>query len=221
MLARMQSYRSADSGRLAAGRGVRSGAMATLFGVPGSSAIARVLDEMRPEPPLFPREPERRQAVEGAEAWGDEVLQPLARRLSWAALKRDHSTIGSFLEGARLGIPHGVAVRTAAPLVHLSARLNQATDEAARVDLAALPAHLHRIDGWIDDGLLGRPERNAADFQIATSLRLLMTLHDVRTAIEGRPAGRLAEQVVPSFPGRVNAVFPADWLAALRQPAAA
>src|SRR4051794_34685291 len=107
----------------------------------GSRTISRALDELRPEPPLFPAEPERRAAVEAAEEWGDQVLQPLARRLTWAALKRDGSTIGSYLEGARLGIPHGVAVRTAPPLVVLSARLNEATDEAARADLAALPAH--------------------------------------------------------------------------------
>ena len=58
------------------------------------------------------------------------------------------------------------------------------------------------MDAWIDEGLLGGPEPNAADFQIATSLRLLMTLDDVRPAVEARPAGRLAREVVPEFPGR-------------------
>jgi glutathione S-transferase len=187
----------------------------------GSRVISRALDELRPEPPLFPSDAGRRVAVEGAEAWGDEVLQPLARRLAWAALKRDHSTIGRFLEGARLGIPPGVAARTAAPLVTLSARLNEATDEAARADLEALPGHLGKVDGLIADGVLGGSERNAADFQIGTSLRLLTTLSDLRPFIEDRPAGRLAEEVVPDFPGYVNPVFPADWLAPLREPAAA
>ena len=186
----------------------------------GSRKIARALDEIRPEPPLFPSDPGRREAVELAEEWGDEVLQPLARRMAWSSLKRDHSTIGSFLEGARLGIPHAVAVRTSAPLIYLAARLNDATDETAQADLAALPGHLDRVDAWIDEGVLGGPERNAADFQIATSLRLLMTLDDLRPAIEARAAGRLAREVVPDFPGRVNPVFPAEWLAPLRQPAA-
>ncbi len=187
----------------------------------GSRTISRALDELRPEPPLFPREPERREAVERAERWGDEVLQPLARRLIWTSLKRDRSTIGSFLEDARLGIPQGVAVRTAPPLVVLSARLNGATDETARADLAALPDHLDKVDGLIGEGVLGGAERNAADFQVATSLRLLTALEDVRPAIQGRPAGRLAETVVPRFPGRVNAVFPADWVAPLRERASA
>src|SRR3954451_8488579 len=70
--------------------------------VQGSRQIARALDQMRPEPPLLPREPEALRAVEQAEEWGDEVLQPLTRRLTWAALKRGRSTIGSFLEGAHL-----------------------------------------------------------------------------------------------------------------------
>lgn len=189
--------------------------------IQGSRKIARALDEMRPEPPLLPSDPAARRAVEEAEAWGDEVLQPLARRLTWAALKRDRSTIGTFLEGARLGLPYGVAVRTAPPLIHLAAHLNDATDETARADLAALPGHLDKVDAWIGDGVLGGSPPNAADFQIATSLRLLMSHDDLRPAIEGRPAGRLALEVVPKFPGRVNPAFPAEWLAPLREPAAA
>jgi len=187
----------------------------------GSRKIARVLDEIRPDPPLLPREVEALRAVEQAEEWGDEVLQPLARRLTWAALERDRSTIGSFLDGARLGLPHGLAVRTAPPLIHLAARLNDATDENAGADLAALPDHLDRIDAWIADGVLGGTPPNAADFQIATSVRLLMTHDDLRPSLEERPAGRLALDVVPSFPGRVNKAFPQEWLAPLREPAAA
>jgi glutathione S-transferase len=189
--------------------------------VQGSRPIARALDEIRPEPRLFPQDPARREAVERAEKWGDEVFQPVARRLAWASLKRDRSTIGSFLEDAHLGIPRGVAVRTSPPLVLLAARLNDVTDDSARADLGVLPAHLERVDGWVGEGVLGGAERNAADFQIATSLRLLMSLDDVRSAIEGRPAGRLAEAVVPCLPGHVNPIFPADWLAPLRQPATA
>jgi glutathione S-transferase len=180
----------------------------------GSTRIARALDALQPEPPLFPRG-ERREAVERVEAWGDEVLQPLARRLVWAALRRDRSGIGSFLEGARLGLPTGLAVRTSPPVVSLAATLNRASDEVVRGDLAALPGMLLRVDEWIEQGALGGSERSAADFQVATSLRLLMTLDDVRPALEGRPAGRLALEVVPRFPGRVPPVLPAAWLAPL------
>ena len=53
---------------------------------------------------------------------------------------------------------------------------------------------------------------NAADFQIAPSLRLAMSFDDVRPAIERRPAGRLALRVVPDYPGRIPPTLPAAWL---------
>src|SRR3954452_6364379 len=43
--------------------------------VQGSRQIARELERLRPEPPLFPADPEQRTAVEGAERFGDEELQ--------------------------------------------------------------------------------------------------------------------------------------------------
>jgi glutathione S-transferase len=181
-----------------------------------SRRISRALDALRPEPPLFPADPELREEVERAEAWGDEVLQPPARRLAWAALRRDRSTVRSFLEPARLGIPTSVAVATSAPIVTLAARLNRAGDDAVRADLAALPRWLHRVEEWIARGVLGSERRNAADFQIATSLRLLTTFDDLRPLLAERPAGRLALEVVPEFPGQLPAVLPADWLAPLR-----
>jgi glutathione S-transferase len=50
--------------------------------VQGSRDIARELDRLVPEPPLFPADPEARAEVEEAEKWGDEVLQSAARRLT-------------------------------------------------------------------------------------------------------------------------------------------
>jgi hypothetical protein len=37
--------------------------------------IARFLEKRKPDPPLFPAEPDRRLAVEEAERWGDEIFQ--------------------------------------------------------------------------------------------------------------------------------------------------
>lgn len=189
--------------------------------VQGSTEIARELDRLVPEPPLFPADPDARTEVERAERWGDVDLQGVARRVLWNAIRRDRSGLESFSQGARLGIPIGLALRTAAPIVALSARFNRASDENVRADLAALPGMLARIDDWIEAGVLGGAELNAADLQIATSLRLLMTLDDVHPAIEGRPAGELAKRAVPDFPGRMPPVFPAAWLEPLRQAAPA
>jgi glutathione S-transferase len=182
----------------------------------GSRTISRALDALRPEPRLFPGEPQARAAVEHAEAWGDEVLQHAARRLMWAAVRRDRSTIGTFLESARTGVPTPLAVRTAAPVVALASRITRASDANARMDLERLPGWLDRVDGWIEQGVLGNPEPNAADYQIGASVRLLMCLDDLRPAIANRPAGHHATETVPVFEGRVPRALPPKWLTGLR-----
>ena len=181
----------------------------------GTTTISRALDTLVPEPPLFPADPGPRAAVERAEAWGEEVLQPIPRRLAWAALSRDRSGVRSFHEGARLGMPAGLAARTSAPVVALSKRLTRATDDAVRADLTALPGILDHVDQLIGEGVIGGAVRNAADYQIATNVRLLLALDDLREPIDRRPAGRLAREVAPDYPGRVPPAFPADWLAGI------
>jgi glutathione S-transferase len=180
--------------------------------VQGTREIARALDEIDPDPPLFPADANKRSSVEEAERWGDEMLQQKARRISWWALKKDRAPMASFSEGAKLGVPVELAVKTGGPIVSLSARFNEASDENVRSDLASLPADLDRIDAWISDGVLDGDTVNAADLQIAGSLRLLMAFDDLRPPIESRPAGKLALRAVPEFPGKAPAVFPPEWL---------
>lgn len=189
--------------------------------ITGSREIARELDRIRPEPPLYPAESDRRVPVEDAERWGEEVLQPAVRRILWNALKRDRSPLRSYAEGAKLGVPIGIATRTAAPIVAAAARMNKADDEVVRADLAALPGWLQRIDDWLAEGVLGSDPPNAADLQIAASLRLAMTLDDLRPSIQRRPAGELALRAIPEFPGQAAPVLPSAWLEPLRagQPA--
>jgi glutathione S-transferase len=189
--------------------------------VQGSIGIARELDRVKPEPPLYPSDPDTRAAVEAAEAWGEGPLQEVARRVLWNALRRDRSPLASYSQGARLGVPISLAVQTAAPIVALEVRINEATDENVRADLAALPGMLKRIDDWIAEGVLGGDPPNAADLQIATSLRLMMTLQDLRGAIESRPAGELALRLFPDYPGDAPPILPAAWLEPLREAAAA
>jgi glutathione S-transferase len=185
----------------------------------GSRAITRALDALVPDPPLFPADPEARAAVESAERWGDEVLQDVPRRLAWAILKRDRSTIETFLADAHLGIPTPVAVATSAPVVAMAARLNRVTPDVTRADLERLPNLLDRVDELIAEGVIGGTEPNAADLQIATSVRLLWCMGDIRPALEGRPAAELAERVAGRLDAVLPPVFPAEWLAGLR-PAA-
>jgi glutathione S-transferase len=189
--------------------------------VQGSRQIARELDRRRPEPPLFPADPDKRAAVEEAERFGDEELQHPIRQLLWWGFKQDRDPMRGYSEGARLGVPVGLAVKTGGPLVSLAVRFNEASDENARRALEILPNLLDRIDAWIESGVLNGEQLSAADFQIAPSLGLAMTLDDLRPAIESRPAGALARRLVPNYPGKMPPVLPAEWLEPLRNPSSA
>ncbi len=184
--------------------------------VQGSREIARELDRLQPEPPLLPADPERRAAVEEAERFGDEELQHPIRQILWWSIKRDKAPLRSYSEGAKLGVPLSLAMKTAAPVVALSAHFNEASDENARRALSVLPGLLDKVDAWIEAGVLNGEQLNAADFQIAPSLGLAMTLEDLRPAIESRPAGALAKRVVPHYPGKTPPILPPAWLQQLR-----
>ena len=173
--------------------------------VSGSRAIMRVLEALEPEPPLLPAEAARRAKVEAAEAWGEEVLQPLVRRVLWAGAQRHPEALESYSEGADLPIPASLAVRSGPVLARLERVLNRSTDKAVAADLAALDGHLDRADGYIREGVTGGEPPNVADLQIASSLRLLMTLDDLRGRIASRPSGELALRLFPEYPGRMPA----------------
>ena len=57
--------------------------------------------------------------------------------------------------------------------------------------------------------MIGGAEPNLADFQIATSIRLLLSFEDVRGLVERRPAAAHALAVVPRFPGAAAGGVPA------------
>jgi glutathione S-transferase len=186
--------------------------------VQGTRAIARDLERRKPDPPLFPADAEQRRAVEEAERFGDEELQQRVREIFLWSARKDRSGLAGYLEGAKIGMPHQFAAKTAGPFIALDARSRGATGENVRRAIAAFPGMLQRIDDWIADGTLGGEPPNAADLQIAPSLRLAMSLDDLRPAIEGRPAGQLAIRIVPHFPGRTPAVLPQEWLQPLSAP---
>jgi glutathione S-transferase len=171
----------------------------------GSRRIARRLDELRPDPPLYPSEPEKRAAVEELERWGDEVFQQVARRLTWATLRHAPELSMTYTEGSNMPVPAPMAKASAPLVVRLSAAGNGANDDSARRDLAGLPGHLDRVDAAIADGVLGGDPPNAADLQIASSVRLLLTLGDVRPLVEGRPCAEVAMRLFPRYPGEAPA----------------
>jgi glutathione S-transferase len=183
--------------------------------VQGSRWIARALDELVPERPLFPADPAQRKAVEDIERWG-EGLQNATRRIFYCAARRDHSAFVSLMTAERGFVMRGV-VRMATPIViRLATGLHRASDPYGREDLQLLPERLDQIDAWIEEGLLDGPELNAADYQIAVNISGLMLADDVRPFIEGRPVAAFARRVAPDYEGHIPAALPDEWLAPLR-----
>jgi glutathione S-transferase len=182
--------------------------------VVGSRTIMRRLDAMVAEPPLLPdpSDPARDRVLE-AERWGDEVFQGVPRRVLDVAFLRRPRAMESYAADAKLPLRPQL-MRPAMPLTaRLMASKNKATDESARADLAALPAQLDQIEGWIEEGVLGAERPNAADLQIGSTVRLLLTIGDVRPLLEGRRAATLA-RYFPPMVGEVEAgVLPAELLA--------
>jgi glutathione S-transferase len=185
----------------------------------GSRAILRRLDELVPEPALLPApgSPSYAQVLE-AERWGDEVLQSVPRRIIDVAFLSKPSAMVSYAEGAKLPLPVGL-MRPALPLTaRLMAIKNKAREDAARADIAALPGQLDRVDGWIADGLLGGVGLIAADLQIGSTIRLLLSIRDLGPLIEGRPAAGLI-RYFPPIVGEVPAgALAAEWIAAAVRP---
>ena len=73
--------------------------------VQGSRQIARELDRLQPDPPLFPADPEKRAAVEEAERFGDEELQHPIRQIIWWAFRKDKCAPGQLLGGGEARHP--------------------------------------------------------------------------------------------------------------------
>ncbi|HEX2085134.1 MAG TPA: glutathione S-transferase N-terminal domain-containing protein [Solirubrobacteraceae bacterium] len=167
--------------------------------ISGSRAIMRWLEEQRPEPALWPGDPE----VERAEAWGDEVLQPVARRVVWWSLRKRPDAMPSFLAKSKLPVPAWAARLSGPVTAMVEFRLNSVTEDAVRADVEALPQHLQRVSEWIDAGVVGGEAPNAADLQIGSSLALMRTVGDLAPLIDGSRAGELAKRWFPDYPGSI------------------
>jgi glutathione S-transferase len=202
-------------------RGFQSGTVPALRlagrRIQGTRAISRALDEAQPEPPLFPVDPQQRIRVEQAELWGDDILQPVPRRIGgWVFANRPEMRTRLARE-AGLPVPRllGLAGR---PVTWCNARKVGANDtEQVRATVEMLLPLLDHVDDLLNEGTIGGEQRNAADFQIGTSVRLLVTFADLAPALEGREATRFATALMPHYPTGVPAgLLPQEWLEPLR-----
>lgn len=181
--------------------------------VQGSLAITRVLERIAPDaPPLFPAEPELREQVEDAELWGERVLQNLPRRFIRWTLNKYLSQRQWFADVASpLPFPKLMGMAFT-PIVPLFVRQSGAYDEQVRSDLSELPEHLDHVDRLIADGIIGTPETNAADCQIAGSLVALNAHEDLAPLFAGRPCLDMTLRLVPDYPP-IPRGLPASWVA--------
>lgn len=178
--------------------------------VHGSTAILARLEELQPDPPLYPEPIADR--VREAERWGDDELQDLGRRLPWGALHFRPEAMGTFGGGGPLD-PAGTdfAIR----YVRASWKYHGISCERLAEDLRGLPAKLDHVDALAADGVLGGEEPTAADLQIGATLRVLLNVGDVRGLLEGRPAEDVARRWFPDYSGDVpGGAFPASWIPA-------
>jgi glutathione S-transferase len=176
-----------------------------------SRAISRALEEVKPGPALFPSDPQRRLEVEEAERWGDEILQDVPRRIvRWLTA---HSQEARTLIARDVGIPlPAVAAWVNAPAARRLAGKVDA-DQQIKQAFADVPVALDHVDELIASGVIGGDEPNAADFQISTSVRAIMTLQDLRPAFEGRPAADHAMRFLPDLGAEFPAgMYPAELL---------
>ena len=76
----------------------------------------------------------------------------------------------------------------------------RASDGRREACLAALPGQLDRVDALLAEGVIGGERPNAADFQIAPSVRLMLDVDQFREHIDARPAGVHARRSCPTIP---------------------
>ena len=185
--------------------------------VQGSLQISRALEEAQPEPRLFPADPRKRVEVERAELWGEGVVQEMPRLLARRSALRKRDQRSHMAREARLPAP-GVVGPLLLPVAWWFAHKVGATDdERVRGAVEELPTTLERVEELIEAGTLGGSEPNAADFQIAPSIRVLLSFEDLAPLFGDRAAARYARSILPDYPTTVpGGRLPSEWLAPLR-----
>lgn len=176
--------------------------------VHGSVAILERLEELVPAPSLYP-EPIAG-AVREAERWGDGELQDLGRRFVWGPLRFRPEAAGTYAGGPPLD-PAGVDFFL--KFVHGAWAYHRITAVRLHADLQGFPALLDQADAYATAGVLGDELPTAAGLQIGATLRLLLTVGDLRPLIDARPSGAIARRFFPDYDGDIPAgAFPAGWV---------
>ena len=175
--------------------------------VHGSRAILARLEQIEPEPTLYPSE-----EVREAERWGDEQLQDLGRCLPWGAMYFRPESMGTFAgpalsrstlpaptsrssSSARRGATTGSqrhGCTTTSPACRRSSRISSSSPRTASSTASGRTPPTCRS-----------PRRSACCCRSATS----------RPLLDGSAAERIALRFFPSYPGSVpQGAYPAGWV---------
>jgi glutathione S-transferase len=176
--------------------------------VQGSLEIARFLDGLEPEPPLFPADADTLKRVEEAERWGERVLQPVPRRLFRYLVRTS--------EGVRVWVGSDVMKLAGArflqfaflPAIAKLASISHADEATVRDTLARLPGLLDHVDALMGEGTIGGAEPNAADFQILSGVRVLLEFEDLAHLFDGRACAPAARLLFPDWVGPIPRGLP-------------
>jgi glutathione S-transferase len=177
--------------------------------VHGTVAIFARLDELNPDAGLYPAA--TAEQIRELEPGLAEDVQTAGRVLVFGAMHFRPESMGTFAGVAQLD-PGGVdfaikSVRAAWRYLGIDAQRVHAT-------LQELPALLDAVDASLEAGTIGGEQPTAADFQIGSSLHLLVQIGDVRPLVEERPAAKLLE-LFELGQGDVSAgAFPPGWVPA-------
>lgn len=166
--------------------------------IEGSLEIAQALELAVPDPSLYPADPALRHAVEEAERWGEAELQNVPRRIVRWVLAHNNSARARIAADMGLPLPTVLAALNW-PIARAQAARSSSDEEHARANLAGLRDTLDRVDALIADGVIGGETPNAADFQIAPSIRSLNALVDLQPLFAGRPCDAHARRFLPKF----------------------
>ena len=162
-------------------------------------AIARALDRLVGEPPLFPSDPSERALVGEAEGFVDGILQHAIRRMTLWSLTQDRDSVRFHPRLGALPVPRFPRNRRVRNL--LMSRMFRHYGISRRVvsdDDRALPWMLDRLDGYIRAGVLNGARLTAADLELAPLIRMLLGHRGRSALVARRPVADLADRVLPS-----------------------
>ena len=179
--------------------------------VHGTAAIFARLDALSPDAGLYPAASADR--IREVEAGLAEDLQSAARVLVFGAMHFRPESMGTFAGVDQLD-PGGVdfaikSMRAAWRYLGIDAPRVHAT-------LQELPALLEAVDALLEAGAIGGEQPTAADFQLGSSLHLLVQIGDVRPLVEERPAAKLLSLFEPGKGDVSVGAFPPGWVPSTR-----